>query len=143
MHWRNRPGTSPLMAAQRPTSTLSDNKHRHKHKHRHKQIRAPFLCACSTHPIGSATPGISRVSNSTNTNAHVAAKSKRGGMSISVICVTPFAKRQWARRWSVSLNLVVLPRMKSQFDGCVRRDVTWNDGNPCFSCTGRGKAPRW
>jgi len=143
MHWRNRPGTSHLMAAQRPTSALSYNKHKHN--------RAPCLCACSTHPIGSATPDISRISNSTNTNALVAAKSKSGGMSISVICVTPFAKRQWARRWSVSLSLVVLPRMKSQFAGCVRRDVTWNDGNPSLcppaklnstsksktSCTGR------
>jgi hypothetical protein len=78
------------MAAQRPTSSLSDN------KHKHKQNLAPFLCACSTHPIGSATPGISRISNSTNTNALVAAKS--GVMPISVIGGTSFAKRQRARR---------------------------------------------
>ena len=74
------------MAALRPTSALSDNKHKHN--------RAPCLCACSTHPIGSATPVISRISNSTNTNALVAAKSKSGGMPISVIGDMAFAKKK-------------------------------------------------
>ena len=71
------------MAALRPTSALSDNKHKHN--------RAPCLCACSTHPIGSATPVISRISNSTNTNK---SKSKSGGMPISVISDMAFAKKK-------------------------------------------------